>query len=76
MQTKLATNTTEPKTSMGVIDSLVSEVNTNEKTTKIAKALDNILSEGLTESAAAKRKEAIDRHQNCKLLATISKGKS
>ena len=49
-QTKLATDTTEVP--MGVVDSLVSEVNTEEKTSpanfeKIAKALDSILSVGL-----------------------------
>ena len=72
-QTKLATDTTE--VSMGVVDSLVSEVNTEEKTgpaisEKIAKALDSILSVGLNDSVATKRKEAIDRPQNCKLLTT------
>ena len=50
---------------MGVVDSLVSEVNIEEKTgpaisEKIAKPLDSILSVGLNESVAAKRKEAID----------------
>ena len=70
-----ATDTTGPEISMGVVDSLVSEINTDEKTgaaisEKIARALDGILSVGLIESVAAKRKEAIDRPQNCKLLAT------
>ena len=51
-QTKLATDTTGPEISMGVVDSLVSEINTDEKTgpaisEKIAKALDGILSVGL-----------------------------
>ena len=74
-QTKLATDTTGPEISMGVVDSLVSEINTDEKTgpaisEKIAKALDGILSVGLNESVAAKRKEVIDRPKNCKLLAT------
>ncbi len=73
IQTKLATDTTE--VSMGVVDSLVSEVNTEEKTgpaisEKIAKALDSILYVGLNDSVATKRKEAIDRPQNCKLLTT------
>ena len=66
---------------MGIVDSLVSEVNTEEKTgpaisEKIAKALDSILSVGLNESVAAKRKEAIDRPQNCKLLTTTTSGSS
>ena len=65
-QTKLTTDTTGPEVCMGVVDSLVSEINTDEKTgpaisEKIAKALDGILSVGLNESVAAKRKEAIDR---------------
>ena len=71
----MATDTTGPEISMGVVDSLVSEINTDEKTgpaisEKIAKALDGILSVGLNESVAAKRKEVIDRPKNCKLLAT------
>ena len=74
-QTKLATDTTGPELSMGVVNSLVSEINIDEKTgpaisEKIAKALDGILSVGLNEPVAAKRKEAIGRPQNCKLLAT------
>ena len=78
-QTKLATDTTEVP--MGVVNSLVSEVNTEEKTglaisEKIAKALDGILSVGLNESVAAKRKEAVDRPQNCKLLTTTTSGSS
>ena len=69
-QTKLATDTTGPEIFMGVVDSLVSEINRSAISEKIAKALDGILSVGLNESVAAKRKEAIDRPQNCKLLAT------
>jgi hypothetical protein len=74
-QIKLTTATTESESPIGVVDSLVSEENTEEKTgpaisEKIAKALDSILSVGLIDSVATKRKEAIDRPGNCKLLTT------
>lgn len=72
---QMKTATTATVASLGVVDSLVSEINTEEKTGpaisgKIAKALDSILSTGLNEKIAAKRKENIDRPENCKLLTT------
>ena len=61
--------------SLSVVDSLVSDVNSEEKTGtaipgKIAKALDSILANGLNEQVLSKRKEGINRPENCTMLTT------
>lgn len=62
--------------SLSVVDSLVSDVNSEEKTGpaipgKIAKALDSILANGLNEQVLSKRKEGINRPENCTMLTTV-----
>ena len=62
--------------SLSVVDSLVSDVNSDEKTGpaipgKIAKALDSILANGLNEQVLSKRKEGINRQKNCTMLTTV-----
>ena len=61
---------------LSVVDSLVSDVNSDEKTGpaipgKIAKALDSILANGLNEQVLSKRKEGINRPENCTMLTTV-----
>ena len=62
--------------SLNVVDSLVSDVNSDEKTSpaipeKIAHALDSILANGLNEQVLSKRKESIHRPENCTMLTTV-----
>ena len=66
----------KPSNSLGVVDSLVSDVNSDEKTGpaipgKIAQALDSILANGLNEQVLSKRKEGIHRPENCTMLTTV-----
>ena len=54
----------------------MSDVNSDEKTGpaipgKIAKALDSILANGLNEQVLSKRKEGINRPENCTMLTTV-----
>ena len=61
--------------SLSVVDSVMSDVNSEEKTGpaipgKIAKALDSILANGLNEQVLSKRKEGINRPENCTMLTT------
>ena len=66
----------ETSNSLSVVDSLVSDVNSDEKTGpaipgKIAQALDSILPNGLNEQVLSKRKEGIHRPENCTMLTTV-----
>ena len=54
----------------------MSDINSDEKTGpailgKIAKALDSILANGLNEQVLSKRKEGINRPENCTMLTTV-----